>query len=156
VTHRNAHRARHGFTLVELVVVLVLLGVMLAVVTPAIIATSEDRDPATLVVGTLESARETAIRTASAVDVVVDPQAARIWISTRGGDARLDTTFALAMEGVSYQAFGSRARFHFRADGTGWGDTLIVAASGRTARVFVGSLSGAVEQRVGPAVVVSP
>jgi prepilin-type N-terminal cleavage/methylation domain-containing protein len=152
---RGSTCARRGFTLAELVVVLVLLGIMLAVVTPALLTSGTERDAATMLAGTLESARTTAIRTASPVDVVVDPTAARIWISTLGGAARVDTSFTLESAGASYAAITRRARFHFRADGTGWGDTLIVTSGGRAASVFVHSLAGTVEQRMSTAVVVA-
>lgn len=145
-----------GFTLVELVVVLVLLGTMLAVVTPAFISAIDRPDATADLVQKLAKARETAIRTASPVDVVIDPVAARIWVSMRLGGARTDTSFLVASPGTRFAATKPRVHFHFRPDGSGWGDSLMITAQGSSANVFIGSVSGAVEWRPTQTVVISP
>lgn len=147
---------RNGFTLVELVVVLVLLGVILSVVTPALV-TSGAEDDAAAVVELLRSSRQTAIATARSINLTIDPAALRAWVVSDAGTSRLDTTFIIAVPpGTTLRAAGRRVRFHFSPDGSGWGDTLIVSTARSAARVYLAAPSGRLERESAPLVVTAP
>lgn len=85
--------ARRGFTLLELLVTLLILGIMAAVAAPAFVG---DRPPPDLVdaEGRVEAlfrmARDSAVRTATPVTVVVDSVSGLVWLDARAPlDAQL-------------------------------------------------------------------
>lgn len=145
---RGGRRARRGFTLVELIVVLVLLGLVLGVAAPAFTMRSGgEGDGADAVVRVLERARMTALKQSTEVGVTIDPLRGRVWIRADAALPRLDTTFVLALPGsATIAATRPRARHTFRADGSGWGDTLVVTEGIGSTRIMVEGLTGAVRR----------
>ncbi len=136
---------RAGFTLMELVVVLVILGVVLGVAGPAFIVRGDAMgdDPAAPVVRVLERARRTAVESARVTTVTIDPSTARTWVRTEGNAPNVDTTFTLALpRGVALSAAVPRARFTFDPRGGGWGDELSVASPTGRSAITVDRASG--------------
>ena len=124
--HRAAGTAP-GFTLVEVTVVLVLLGLLLAVVAPAFVSLAEDEDTAARLQRILTSARATTLANAAHSELVFDPLTARIWIRSLDLRPVLDTSFVLFLPaGTTLVSADPRPRIIFRADGTVWGMPIIV------------------------------
>lgn len=147
-------RPRHGYTLMELIVVLVLIGVLLTVVTPAFTRINEGQTGTTVVLRALESARATSLSQAAQVDVIIDPASARIWVRSDRTNPRLDTTYTLSLPpSDTLFARSPRVRFSFRADGTVWGDEIGVRSGSKSTRIDVASLDGAISA---PAVLNGP
>lgn len=148
MSRRGGRRARQGFTLVELIVVLVLLGVVLGVAAPAFMMRSAgEGDGADAVVRVLESSRLTALKQSTEVGVTIDPLSRRVWIRADAALPPLDTTFVLTLPGsATIAATRSRTRHTFRADGSRWGDTLVVTEGIASTRILVEGLTGAVRR----------
>jgi type II secretion system protein H len=129
-----------GFTLIEIVVVLVILGVVAAVSVPAFRDTTPPnalRDGAAGVVHVLERARLTAVMSGHRVAVTVDPVAARYWIDS----PEVSGTFELP-GGVTLWSDRARAHVSFDASGTASADLLALQANGRTAPILVDRFTG--------------
>jgi prepilin-type N-terminal cleavage/methylation domain-containing protein len=143
---RRRRAARHGFTLVEIVVVLVVIGLVLGVATPAFVQlAATEPDGATTVRQLLDGARRTALEDGSSVEVVIDPASNRVWLRADGATPSLDSTFVLRLPpGTTLAATRLRTRYHFRPDGSGWGDTLVVRDGVASVRLLVEPLAGAV------------
>jgi prepilin-type N-terminal cleavage/methylation domain-containing protein len=145
---RSPASRRTGFTLVELVVVLVILGVVLGVAGPAFIVRGEAMgdDASAPVVRMLERARRTANESARLTTVVIDPRTARAWVRTEGREPNIDTTFTLALtQGAALSAARPRVRFTFDARGGASGDALTVSSPAGRAIITVDRASGDVQ-----------
>jgi prepilin-type N-terminal cleavage/methylation domain-containing protein len=149
---RRRRAARHGFTLVEIVVVLVVIGLVLGVATPAFVQlAATEPDGATTVRQLLDGARRTALEDGSTVEVAIDPASSRVWLWADGAAPPLDSTFVLRLPpGTTLAATRPRIRYRFHPDGSGWGDTLVVRDGAASARLVIEPLAGAVHlERVG-------
>lgn len=125
----------------ELIVVLVLMGALLTIVTPAFTRLSETPSGATAVIRALEAARATSLSQAAQVDVIIDPMTARIWIRGERTTPRLDTTYVLSLPASdSLVSQTRRVRFSFAADGSAWGDSLVVRSEASSHRIDVATL----------------
>ena len=135
-------RARPGFTLVEVIVVLLLLSLMAAVAAPAFSAVRHRRaidDAASAVTHALERARSQALARGAEMKLVIDPAHARVW------QERPDTTFVLSLpDECTMSAEAPRARISFRADGTAAGDVLTVTCGADAMAISADALNGAV------------
>ena len=135
-------RARHAFTLVEVVVVLVLLALMAAVAAPAFSAAVRRRavDDATgAVTRVLAHARAQALVRGTAVSLVIDPAQARVW------QQHPDTSFVLSLpDECTLRADAPRATFTFRPDGSAAGDVLGVQCGAHAASISADPLTGAI------------
>jgi prepilin-type N-terminal cleavage/methylation domain-containing protein len=138
--------SRTGFTLMELIVVLVILGVVVGVAGPAFIVRGEpmDGDASAPVVRVLERARRTAIESARVTTVIIDPRTARAWVRTEGRERNgVDTTFTIALrQDAELSAVPPRAQITFDPRGGGSGDALTVVSPSRRAVVTVDRASG--------------
>ena len=143
---RSADRV--GFTLAEIVVVLLILGISAAVVVPAFGAATTraaDGEVAPTLASLLMRARRAAIDRATTVRASVDVTRGRVLITSTGADSSTviaDTTLVLP-RGVTLESSSPRARYVFRLDGSGAGDTLVVNGQGTT-RITMDALTGAV------------
>ena len=123
--------AHPGRTLAEMLVVLALLGVMAAVVAPALPAARDDRGAAraarSLLVR-LQAARTTAARRALVVTVVLDPATGRLWEAAGAGAplAASPSPESLPDDAVAIVAAGPRARWTFLPAGGAFGDDVLV------------------------------
>jgi len=135
--------ARRAFTLIELVVVLVLMGLIFGVTAPAFIAQSDSDDASSPALALLRSARATALRQAVRVDVTLDPRSGRVWVRADRATPTLDSTWTLERsEGTEFVAAGDRLNFTFLPGGTAWGDTLFVQSAAGTQRISLDSRTG--------------
>ena len=129
---RSAARARtrRGFTLWELVVVMVVLAVTLGVSIPAYVrfGAPTATTPLDELLGVLRDARTAAVRLESTVSVVVDPKsgAYRVDTTTASGAGILrEDTLSLELR-RAIVTDSARLRFTFRATGAAMGDTVRV------------------------------
>lgn len=141
-------RARGGFTLVEVFVVLIILGAMAAVAAPAFRSPPEEDNltvATNLVKSLLDIARDSAVSSASNVTVVIDSGTTRAWIVGAARDTsaetRMDVHAADVLaglelgqvldlpQGISMQLSKTRARFAFRPDGSAFPDSLVLHSS---------------------------
>ena len=142
--HRTVSEAR-GFTLIELVVVLLILGLTLAAVAPAFAARRDQSlDRAVDAIAMLlRTARNTALETAVPTAVTFDPASARVWVRADAIKNPLDTSFTIAVPaGTEYSAASPRVRFIFDPRGGAKVDTLMVSSARGRWAVTVDSWTG--------------
>ncbi|HEX2205098.1 MAG TPA: GspH/FimT family pseudopilin [Longimicrobium sp.] len=138
---------RRGFTLVEVLVVLVILAIAAGAVAPAILAPGDDDDVSAAVretVKLLGSARREAARRGAEVTLSLDPGTGRYDVRAAGEGASPDSVAAgtLALPaGVTASAPVPRAEFRFDPEGGGWGVPLTLKGS-RVAVVEVDRWTG--------------
>jgi general secretion pathway protein H len=106
-----------GFTMAELLVVLVILGLTSAIVTPAIVAPAEDQLAAAAddLVRALELARRSAAERALPVSVRLDPARGRVRSETVDGDNAVlleDRVLRLGAARLDLQSGDGRLTFH--------------------------------------------
>ena len=134
-------RSRAGFTLVEVIVVLAILGVMAAVTVPAIrdLRSTDALDHATSVTTTLLArARQTAVERGTPVRVVVDPLGRRYWVRALQPGAAPDSVLADTLDiasDVSLDATATRLAVTFAPSGEAVGDVITLRWRGRAAAV---------------------
>jgi type II secretion system protein H len=137
--------ASRGFTLIELIVVLVIMGVVLSAATPAftVRAGPASDEAVEQIVSVLRSARRTALQTARATTVTIDPVAARIWVRTAGASVMLDTTFVLSLPADAQLTSNTpRVTFTFDARGLASGEELTVTSTRGRSAVTVDPANG--------------
>jgi general secretion pathway protein H len=124
----GARRGDLGFTLVEVVVVLLVLSLTAAVAVPAFRTTRQagELDLATeRIEALLRLARDSAVRHAVPVTVVVDSASSLVWLRDPegiGSDLELP-------QGVTLELTSARARFHFQPSGAAFPDTVFLRSS---------------------------
>lgn len=133
-------RVRKGFTLIELIVVLVILSATLAVVTPALgILGSSPTRSADRVLATLLQARAGAQDEGTAIELTIAPDDGRIWWR----HSTADSTGRLLLDAdTDLDANTTRCTFRFVPVGLSWGDSLIVHEHGRSSVLFLDPQSG--------------
>lgn len=140
---------RRGFTLIELVVVILLLGIVAGVSVPALARRGEDDALAAAagdVVGLLGRARRTALERGRSVTLALDPASGRYQVRLTGesGDVVAEGTLALA-GGVQLEAGHTGAAWvHvvFSPLGAAEGGPVIVRRGGRAAVVALDRWTG--------------
>jgi prepilin-type N-terminal cleavage/methylation domain-containing protein len=139
-------RARRGFTLWEMAIVLAVMSVAAVLVAPAITRLGE-RPPARTadaVLGLLRDARRTAIERNVVLTVRLDPVSGHYRADTTGADGtgRLgEGTLALGATETLETAL-PRLRFIFRPTGAALADSLLVRGFGEAVLVTVDPWSG--------------
>jgi prepilin-type N-terminal cleavage/methylation domain-containing protein len=133
-----------GFTLVELVVVMVILAVMITLAIPAF-RSWVDEDDMTVATRRVEAlfrlARDSAVRSGTPIDVLIDSASSRVWLVSVGLDSALATPVTnenasqnpanageeLGLpEQVYLQLTKARASFRFAPSGAVFADTLVL------------------------------
>ena len=135
-------RSSTGFTLAEIVVVLVILGVAAGAVVPALLEKSGPEDPAVQtaehLATLLRSARHRAVSGGEATVLVLDAGNGRYWLE---GDS-VQSGVVTRGPGVTLSATASRVRFEFSSTGVAWGEPVIVSGAGRVATVRLDPWTG--------------
>jgi type II secretion system protein H len=144
---------RAGFTLVEVVVVLAIIGIIAAVTAPAFVSARVGSEPLTdAAVETrrvLERARSTALARGAAVVVTIDRRTARYRVDLENADGReliADSAIALAPT-VSIGVASRQLRLRIEPTGTTWGDSVVLTSRGRAAIVSADRWSGEIRVR---------
>jgi general secretion pathway protein H len=130
---------RGGYTLVELVVVIVILALSGALVVPAIAAWRPPSDLAAAtapVVSALHLARERAVSSGRETELVIDAANRRVWLRPR------DTSYVLDLPDGCQLAGGARSVMRFAPDGPSHGTLPSIACGTRRARVAADPLTG--------------
>ena len=132
--------ARHGVTLIELVVVLALMGIIAGVVTPAFrSATASDDSTVAQLGAVVRAARARSIERAAVVTLTIDPATGRFWID------HPDTTGAIVMSAQSSLTGADRVHFRFRPTGEVAADPLSITEAGVVRAVRADRWTGKVE-----------
>jgi type II secretion system protein H len=140
--------SQSGFTLLELVVVLVIVGVLSAVTIPAFSAGPPD-DPAAVgtseVVRLLRSARSHALGRAQPVTLRIDARTRMFVLATETADSIVEIAQGIVTLplGISLGAASATAQFRFASTGAARGDTLFVRGGGPAVAVWVDRWTGA-------------
>ena len=128
IPHVPTGRVRRGFTLWELVVVMVVLAITLGVGVPAYVrfgATSATT-PTDELLDLLRDARASAVRLRATVALVVDPKSGAFRLDTitaaGAGVLRADTLSVDARRAIATDSL--RLRYLFRPTGAAFGDTV--------------------------------
>lgn len=127
----DAPSPRHGFTVMELVVVLAIIAMVLAVSVPAFAGRADDARPGDAVglMRTLLRARQTVVESARLTTVILDPSSRRVWVRTDGPAPSVDTSFVVALaDDARLSSAGARVRFAFYPDGHAEGDVLTISS----------------------------
>jgi prepilin-type N-terminal cleavage/methylation domain-containing protein len=139
---------RGGFTLVEIFVVLIILGIMAFVAAPAFRTPHEEND-LTYSTHTIENlmkiARDSAVHMASPVTLVIDSATTRAWIVTSFPSGSADSTGEIHAAdlvaglqlgdpiplpaSVRVQLSKIRVRFTFGAGGSAFADSLVLKSA---------------------------
>ncbi len=152
---------RDGFTLVELIVVMLILTLVAGVTVPALLAGREPDDDMTGAVRRVEElfrlARDSAIRGGTAVTVVMDSATNLVWLvpdqapeagDGSGGITLLDEGTALDLPATVEVLLGqTRARFTFLPTGATIGDSLVISHAGTAVRLTLDPWTGDVIAR---------
>ena len=129
-------RVGSGFTLVEVVIVIVILGITAAAVVPALarLAPQDDTvNAARRIERLLAGARRLALERAIAIDVSFVPRSARYWVRTADGLVVGSGAIDLG-PGITLWSAAPRPRLHFTRLGTLVGDSLaLLGPTGATA-----------------------
>lgn len=152
-TH-GRHRSDAGFTAIELVVVLVLMGIVAALAQPAMggyVNRNKTRRALDRVAGDVAMARMLAIRSGNrAVVEVTGADSYRIWVEGSPADTVRRVSLASDYAGIALQAPTANGRLVFNSRGLlltpgtgvltarvgGLTDTLRITAAGRVYRAY--------------------
>jgi len=137
-----------GFTIVEILVVLAILGITAAAVVPALARATEEDDVTATARGVervLLAARTTALERAARIDVelIPLPEAARYWVHTQGG-ALLDSGTIVLAGSSRIQSPVPRPRFRFGPTGIVDGDSLLVLGTAGARVLVIDRWTGAI------------
>jgi len=144
---RSARR-QAGFTLVELLAVLAIIGLLLAVAMPALLATArpaaEVKAAALALAAELRAARGAAVASERETSVTLDIAAGTYAITHGGATQSLPQAMGLRFRGPANEVKGGTATIRFFPDGSSTGGELRLSYEGREQRVAVHWLSGRV------------
>ena len=134
-------RMASGYTLAELLVVLVILGLLTAIAAPRIATRSDAqvmRQQSMRLASLLRSARLEARREGLSRKVYIDPQAGMAWIDGEARRLRLDPAVSLTATGAERESSGGAIGIRFFANGmsTGGEANLQLGAIKRTIAVI--------------------
>jgi prepilin-type N-terminal cleavage/methylation domain-containing protein len=146
--HRAVQRGHRGFTIIELVVVLVLISIVSAVVVPAILNAMHPDSISTLtepIVSLLRFAQRTAAQQDQRVTVTIDPSTNNFQAQTVGdGLTRASGTLALPAQ-AHFLTDSARLQVVFNPTGGVIADSLIVSDPQNVAVIRIDPWSGAID-----------
>jgi general secretion pathway protein H len=143
-----SRRARAGFTLVEMIVVVAILGVLAGVSVPAIrdLRASDPLDQgASETTRLLARARKTAVERAATVRVSVDAATRRYTVRALAPGAPADSVTADSLplpDGMTIGDGEARLAVTFAPTGEARGDTLVLRWQGRVAAITLDPWTG--------------
>ncbi len=144
----RARAAQHeGFTLVEMLIVIVILAVVSAVTVPAFRSTPDDdlTSSANVLTTLMQRSRQTAVERGQTVTLVVDAQNARYWAtlqSTGQPDSLLSYGSLDLSPGALVKSDESRPRYVFAPSGAASGAPLEVRLDSRAAVITLNQWMG--------------
>jgi type II secretion system protein H len=132
---------RLGFTLVEMVVVIAILGIVTAVTLPSF--RSDNDDAVTVASRTLTAfmsrARQTSIDRGEPITVILEPASARYWVmeSASAGDSLLASGLLELPADAQLIAAEPRLHYTFLPSGRAYGEPLTLRLSSHAAVISV-------------------
>jgi prepilin-type N-terminal cleavage/methylation domain-containing protein len=125
--------SRAGFTIIEVVVVLLIIAIATAVTVPALLAPAADDDALTTAVRDIDllfrTARDSSARSGRAVTVMLDSATSHAWLYA-GEDSPASDGVPLGLpNGVRLQLSKARAAFLFMPGGAAFADSLTLRAA---------------------------
>jgi prepilin-type N-terminal cleavage/methylation domain-containing protein len=146
-SRRVSHRGRSGFTIIELVVVLVLITIVSAVVGPALWRAATPDTASTLsapVVSLLRFAQRTAAQQNQVVTVLIDPSTNSYQAQTRGdGQTRASGTLTFPTQ-THFITDSARLRVTFNPAGAVTADSIIVSDAQNAAVIHIDPWTGSI------------
>jgi type II secretion system protein H len=138
---------RDGFTLVEMLIVIVILAIVSAVTVPALRSTPEDEltSSADAVTSLMQRSRQTALDRGQTVALVVDAANARYWAmieSTGVADSIVSYGPIDLSSGARLESEEPRSRYLFAPSGAASGGPLVVRLNSRAAVVTLNQWTG--------------
>ena len=142
--HKQSSRHRRGFTLVEMLVVLTIIGLMVAIVPPMMRSRAGGPRPiAHAIAADLRLLREEAIRRDQTTTLV--PRATGYVLRPSGQTTSLGAGIALDFSAAPARLLPDAGEaIHFFPDGSSTGGVLSVRRSGSVVRVLIRSFDGRV------------
>jgi len=139
--------ARAGFTLVEMLIVIVILAVVSAVTVPALRSTPEDEltVSADVVTNLMQRSRQTAVERGQTVALVVDAENARYWVmiqSAGSADSVVSYGAIDLSRGATLESDMPRSRYVFAPSGAATGTPLVVRLDSRAAVITLNQWTG--------------
>jgi type II secretion system protein H len=139
--------AREGFTLVEMLIVIVILAIVSAVTIPALRSTPEDEltSSAGVVTSLMQRSRQTAVERGQTVALVVDAENARYWatIESPGNADSLVSYGPIELAtGATLTADTPRSRYVFAPSGAASGGPLVVRLNSRSGVITLNQWTG--------------
>ena len=144
---RTSMAVRGGFTLVEMLVVIVILAIVSAVTVPALRSTPDDdlTTSANALTTLMQRSRQTAVERGQPVTLVVDAEHARYWATVeRTGvpDSVVSYGPVDLASGATLTADDARSRYVFAPTGSASGGPLTVRLDSRAAVITVNQWTG--------------
>jgi type II secretion system protein H len=144
---RLHHANRYGFTLVEMLIVIVILAIVSAVTVPALRSNPDDEltISANVVTNLMQRSRQTAVERGQTVALVVDAENARYWatiVSPGNADSVVSYGAIELSSGATITADESRSRYVFAPSGAASGEPLIVRLDSRAAVITLNQWTG--------------
>jgi len=138
---------RGGFTLVEMLIVIVILAIVSAVTIPALRSTPEDElaVSAGVVTNLMQRSRQTAVERGQSVALVVDAANARYWamvVSPGTADSLVSYGPIDLSSGATLEGDESRSRYIFAPSGAAAGGPLVVRLDSRAAVITLNQWTG--------------
>ncbi len=143
-------RSRAGFTLVEIVVVMLLLGIVGAVVIPGFFRSSllgTTNDTTKPIVQLLKSAQKLAIKSNTPVRVVIDLPTSRYQVTGRDIDTLVASGVLELPVSARMTSDSARVMFKFLPTGDALSDSLLVSSTTGSTLIKVNPWTGAIIAR---------
>lgn len=144
---RNVLVVRKGFTLVEMLIVIVILAIVSAVTVPALRANPDDEltTSANALTSLMQRSRQTAVERGQTVTLVVDVENARYWatiVSTGEPDSLVSYGPIELASGATITADKPRVHYVFAPSGAASGGSVEVRMDSRAAVVTLNQWTG--------------
>jgi type II secretion system protein H len=138
---------RVGFTLVEMLIVIVILAIVSAVTVPALLSTPDDEltTSANALTTLMQRSRQTAVERGQSVTLVVDAENTRYWATierTGVPDSVVSYGPVELVSGATLTSDEPRSRYVFASSGAASGGPLTVRLDSRAAVITLNKWTG--------------